>query len=194
MMTLLMALGHYMYIWWLHGMAFHLVDAVLFLNIRALASTIYKRIKGLAKLRIALSALHEALPDATSEEIEAYVDECAIFKEPMAKAKKLSCNHLFHLAGLRSWLDQGNDQLAHQIRAGLERQNESRHALPMGTFSNVQQNPSESFALRTCGEQILLLLPRSWAWYILNTKSRYLSSRGLSCIKWLKRVSPALKP
>lgn len=34
MMTLLMALGHYVHIWWLHGMAFHLVDAVLFLNIR----------------------------------------------------------------------------------------------------------------------------------------------------------------
>lgn len=35
MMTLLMALAHSLYIWWLHGMAFHLVDAVLFLNIRA---------------------------------------------------------------------------------------------------------------------------------------------------------------
>lgn len=34
MLTLLMALGHYVHIWWLHGMAFHLVDAVLFLNIR----------------------------------------------------------------------------------------------------------------------------------------------------------------
>jgi autocrine motility factor receptor len=34
MATLLMALGHYVYIWWLHGVAFHLVDAVLFLNIR----------------------------------------------------------------------------------------------------------------------------------------------------------------
>jgi len=34
MMTLLMALGHYVLIWWLHGMAFHLVDAILLLNIR----------------------------------------------------------------------------------------------------------------------------------------------------------------
>lgn len=34
MATFLMALGHYLYIWRLHGMAFHLVDAVLFLNIR----------------------------------------------------------------------------------------------------------------------------------------------------------------
>ncbi|KAL2540074.1 E3 ubiquitin protein ligase RIN2 [Abeliophyllum distichum] len=106
-MTLLMAVAHYLYIWWLHGMAFRLVDAVLFLNIRALLSAIVKHVKGFIKLRIALGTLHGALPDATSEELRAYDDECAICREPMAKAKKLSCNHLFHLACLRSWLDQG---------------------------------------------------------------------------------------
>lgn len=107
MMTLFMALGHYVHIWWLHGMAFHLVDAVLFLNIRALLSAIVKRVKGFIKLRMALGTLHGALPDATPEEIQAFDDECAICREPMAKAKKLSCNHLFHLSCLRSWLDQG---------------------------------------------------------------------------------------
>ncbi|KAI3793105.1 hypothetical protein L1987_35718 [Smallanthus sonchifolius] len=106
-MTLLMALGHYVHIWRLHGMTFHLVDAVLFLNIRALLSAVAKRIRGFIKLRIALGTLHGALPDATSEEIQTYDDECAICREPMAKAKKLSCNHLFHLSCLRSWLDQG---------------------------------------------------------------------------------------
>ncbi|XP_047325403.1 E3 ubiquitin protein ligase RIN2-like [Impatiens glandulifera] len=105
-MTLLMALGHYVHIWWLHGMSFHLVDAVLFLNIRALLSAIAKRIKGFVRLRMALGTLHGALPDATHNEIQAYNDECAICREPMAKAKKLSCNHLFHLLCLRSWLDQ----------------------------------------------------------------------------------------
>ncbi|XP_004140081.1 E3 ubiquitin protein ligase RIN2 isoform X1 [Cucumis sativus] len=107
MATLLMALGHYVYIWRLHGMTFNLVDAVLFLNIRALLSAIVKRIRGFMKLRKALGALNAALPDATSEELQAYDDECAICREPMAKAKKLNCNHLFHLACLRSWLDQG---------------------------------------------------------------------------------------
>ncbi|MBA0656870.1 hypothetical protein Goklo_009195 [Gossypium klotzschianum] len=111
MATLLMALGHYVLIWWLHGMAFHLVDAVLFLNIRALLSAIVKRVKGFIKLRMAFGALHGALPDATSEEIRAYDDECAICREPMAKAKKLHCNHLFHLACLRSWLDQGLNEV-----------------------------------------------------------------------------------
>ncbi|XP_019427192.1 PREDICTED: E3 ubiquitin protein ligase RIN2-like isoform X3 [Lupinus angustifolius] len=107
MATFFMALGHYLYIWRLHGMAFHLVDAVLFLNIRALLSAILNRIKGFIRLRIALGALHAALPDATTEELRAYDDECAICREPMAKAKKLNCNHLFHLGCLRSWLDQG---------------------------------------------------------------------------------------
>ncbi|XP_057452791.1 E3 ubiquitin protein ligase RIN2-like [Lotus japonicus] len=107
MATFLMALGHYLYIWRLHGMAFHLVDAVLFLNIRALLSAIINRVKGFIKLRIALGTLHAALPDATTEELRTYDDECAICRESMAKAKKLNCNHLFHLACLRSWLDQG---------------------------------------------------------------------------------------
>ncbi|KAL2550132.1 E3 ubiquitin protein ligase RIN2 [Forsythia ovata] len=107
MMTLLMAIAHYLHIWLLHGMAFHLVDAVLFLNIRALLSACVKRAKGFIKLRMALGTLHGALPDATPEELRAYDDECAICREPMAKAKKLSCSHLFHLACLRSWLDQG---------------------------------------------------------------------------------------
>ncbi|KAJ9140004.1 hypothetical protein P3X46_030692 [Hevea brasiliensis] len=111
MATLLMALGHYMHIWWLHGVAFHLVDAVLFLNTRALLSAIIKRVKGYAKLRIALGALHAALPDATYEELRAYDDECAICREPMAKAKKLHCSHIFHLACLRSWLDQGLNEM-----------------------------------------------------------------------------------
>lgn len=107
MLALSMALGHYLIIWWLHGMAFHLVDAVLFLNFRAIAGATVKRIRGYIKLRRALSSLNGALPNATYEELSAFNDECAICRGPMARAKKLSCNHLFHLACLRSWLDQG---------------------------------------------------------------------------------------
>ncbi|KAI0488286.1 hypothetical protein KFK09_028114 [Dendrobium nobile] len=107
MMTLLMGVGHYMMIWWLHGMAFHLVDAILFLNLRAIFSALVKRVKGFIKLKKALNSLDGSLPDATTEELSAFDDECAICRGPMARAKKLSCNHLFHLACLRSWLDQG---------------------------------------------------------------------------------------
>ncbi|EOY22895.1 RPM1 interacting protein 2 isoform 4 [Theobroma cacao] len=85
--------------------------SIAFETMQALLSAIVKRIKGFIKLRMALGALHAALPDATSEEIRAYEDECAICREPMAKAKKLHCNHLFHLACLRSWLDQGLNEV-----------------------------------------------------------------------------------
>eukprot|EP01018_Ginkgo_biloba_P037385 Gb_13512 [translate_table: standard] len=105
--TLLMALGHCLHIWWLRGLAFQLVDAVLFLNLRALLSAILKRIKGFMRLRTAMNTLQGALPDATQEELRAYDDECAICKEPMGRAKRLPCAHLFHLPCLRSWLDQG---------------------------------------------------------------------------------------
>ncbi|OEL24920.1 E3 ubiquitin protein ligase RIN2 [Dichanthelium oligosanthes] len=107
LISLLMSLGHYSMIFWLRGMAFHLVDAVLLLNLRALVVSFLKRIKTYIKLRKALRSLDGALPDATYDEICAYDDECAICRGPMARAKKLSCNHLFHLACLRSWLDQG---------------------------------------------------------------------------------------
>lgn len=107
MMALLMGVGHYVMIWWLHGMAFHLVDAILFLNLRAILSALAKRVKGFIKLKKALNSLDGSLPDATTEELSAFNDECAICRGPMARAKKLSCNHLFHLACLRSWLDQG---------------------------------------------------------------------------------------
>ncbi|XP_074319587.1 E3 ubiquitin protein ligase RIN2-like [Silene latifolia] len=169
LMTLLMALGHYVLIWWFHGMTFQLVDAILFLNIRALLSAVVKRIKGFIKLKIALGALHEALPDATSEEIQAYDDECAICREPMARAKRLPCKHLFHLDCLRSWLDQSlmemyscptcrkplfvgqpereansntraistDEQLAHQLSAGLDLSNAGRLG---GSLPNQNQN------------------------------------------------------
>lgn len=45
---------------------------------QALLSAIVKRVKGFIKLRMALGTLHAALPDATSEELQAYDDECAI--------------------------------------------------------------------------------------------------------------------
>lgn len=45
---------------------------------QALLSAVVKRARGFIKLRLALGTLHGALPDATSEEIQAYDDECAI--------------------------------------------------------------------------------------------------------------------
>lgn len=57
---------------------YHLLPNYVFIIGQALLSAIIKRIKGFVKLRKALGALHAALPDATSEELRTYDDECAI--------------------------------------------------------------------------------------------------------------------
>ncbi|KAK6926400.1 hypothetical protein RJ641_008119 [Dillenia turbinata] len=164
MMTLLMALGHYIHIWWLHGMAFQLVDAVLFLNIRALLSAIAKRVKGFIKLRIALGTLHGALPDATSEEIQAYNDECAICRPLFVSRSEDERNP-------RAADVSSDEQLARQISSGFEQQTSLVHAVPAGIFSNQMQNPLESGSWRGTG------LDSSW----LNTwQSQGLDGAGPS--------------
>ncbi|KAH9602354.1 hypothetical protein KSS87_020019 [Heliosperma pusillum] len=242
-MTLVMALGHYVLIWWLHGMTFQLVDAILFLNIRALLSAVVKRIKGFIKLKIALGALHVALPDATSEEIQAYDDECAICRasdllllcacllllpqlslhlslffsfEPMARAKRLPCKHLFHLDCLRSWLDQSlmemytcptcrkplfvgrpereansntraistDEQLAHQLSAGLDLPNAGRID---GSFPNQNQNSIGADAWRVTESDPRSL--RHWPSQGLDRAgpSTALRSAGLGSVQMMMR-------
>eukprot|EP00249_Psilotum_nudum_P016374 c25791_g1_i1 orf=659-2437(-) len=107
LVAMLLALGHCLHVWCLRGLGFQVVDGILFLNLRALLSAILRRIKGFMRLKTAMNTLQGALPDATEEELLTYDDDCAICKEPMARAKRLPCAHLFHLACLRSWLDQG---------------------------------------------------------------------------------------
>ncbi|KAJ8448614.1 hypothetical protein Cgig2_010501 [Carnegiea gigantea] len=161
MMTLLMALGHYVLIWWLHGMAFHLIDAILFLNIRALLSAIVKRIKGFVKLRIALGALHEALPDATSEEIQVYDDECAICRASSVHPLKLDqgLSEIYSCPTCRKPLFVGRPEtemsshnravstdelLARQLSSGLDQRNAGAHE---GAFTNqgsLEANGAES--------------------------------------------------
>lgn len=181
MLSLSMAICHYIVVLWLRGMAFHLIDAVLFLNFRALLGATVKRIRGYVKLRKALNSLDGALPDATYEELSAFNDECAICRGPMSRAKKLSCNHLFHLACLRSWLDQGatdvyscptcrrplfvSNSLNHrnsvpaqgsssvpdQPNIGIEQQRALEHAMPAGIYPNQQSNASDDAMWRGVG-------------------------------------------
>ncbi|KAH9678397.1 E3 ubiquitin protein ligase RIN2 [Citrus sinensis] len=183
-------------------------------NFQALLSAIIKRIKGFIKLRIALGHLHAALPDATSEELRAYDDECAICREPMAKAKKLLCNHLFHLACLRSWYGyvicfrhpqplfvgrreieansrpgevSSDEQLARQLSMGLDRQNNTGQTLPTGVFPNQTQPPVEGSPWRNAG------LDSSWlhAWPSQGVDgagpSTAMRSVGLSRVQMMMR-------
>lgn len=105
---LLLTLAHYAHIWWLHGLAFQIVDGVLLMNIRALAVAVFRRVRQVLKYRHAMHNLRTLFADATPEDIQDFNDDCAICKEPMAVAKRLPCKHLFHIGCLRSWFDQGS--------------------------------------------------------------------------------------
>jgi E3 ubiquitin-protein ligase AMFR len=116
LISLSMSVGHYSMIFWLRGMAFHLVDTVLLFNLRvsgayalinagyvqgnilifylkfqALIVSFLKRIKTYIKLRKALSSLDGALPDATYDEICAYDDECAICRVTNLPCLEIRC-------------------------------------------------------------------------------------------------------
>lgn len=46
-------------------------------------------------------------PDATAEELSSGDNVCIICREEMvANAKKLPCNHIFHVSCLRSWFQR----------------------------------------------------------------------------------------
>ncbi|XP_044965797.1 E3 ubiquitin protein ligase RIN2-like isoform X2 [Hordeum vulgare subsp. vulgare] len=194
LISLLMSLGHYSMIFWLRGMAFHLVDAVLLLNLRALVVSFLKRIKTYIKLRKALRSLDGALPDATYDEICTYDDECAICRGPMARAKKLPCNHLFHLPCLRSWLDQGlmEDYSCPTCRRPLFLSSQGHSRSTTAEIANIQQtvpeqqNPSDG-VWRGAGLDSRLAPPWSSPGVDDPSSSSAVRSVGLSGVQMMMR-------
>lgn len=117
--TLGLTLAHYMQVWWVHGLSLQFVDAVLFLNVRAISTALHRRLAGYVRFLAATRNLRGTFPDATEDDL-AGMPECAVCLEPMrwdpkaagrvgrrAAPKKLPCGHIFHLQCLRSWLEQG---------------------------------------------------------------------------------------
>ncbi|GAX79862.1 hypothetical protein CEUSTIGMA_g7302.t1 [Chlamydomonas eustigma] len=101
-----LTLAHYMHVWFLHGLTFQLIDAILFLDIRSIMVSMFKRIRTYMAYRRATYSLWHAFPDTTASDH----DPCAICMERMAIAKQLPCGHLFHLACLRAWLQQSGSE------------------------------------------------------------------------------------
>ena len=118
-----MTLAHYLHIWWLHGVTFQLIDAILFLDIRSILVSLAKRVRSYLAYREATHSLKHAFPDAqipgaraaaaanaTGSEGQAPQEQCAICMERMAAAKQLPCGHMFHLPCLRAWLQQSGTE------------------------------------------------------------------------------------
>ncbi len=66
-------------VWSLHGYTLHLVDLVLLMDVRAVASSLLRRLRSYSEYRAATHRLHHAFPDARPGEEE----PCSICMEPM---------------------------------------------------------------------------------------------------------------
>lgn len=89
---------------------------------KQLISDLYKRITSCIRYNKAMKMLNNSFNDATREELIAYNDNCAICFNELKSAKKLNCNHLFHMSCLRQWLERmnyQNDQCCPICRAPL---------------------------------------------------------------------------
>ncbi|KAI7872036.1 hypothetical protein BDF14DRAFT_1873210 [Spinellus fusiger] len=87
----------YLQLLWTHGISFGLVDIVLLLNVRSVLKNLYSKLQTHHQRWRAMSYVKSRYVYATSAEIAAYNDDCAICCDKMKTAKKLSCGHLFHL-------------------------------------------------------------------------------------------------
>ncbi|GAQ90106.1 E3 ubiquitin protein ligase [Klebsormidium nitens] len=157
-MLQLLTLAHYVHVWCLHGIAFQLIDAVLLLNIRAILSSLMKKLSAFLAYRAATRNLREAFPDATEAQLAECNDDCAICKEPMYTAKQLPCRHLFHLSCLRSWFDQGSDD---------------SYTCPTCRTSLSGKYKSSSSAARAAAESVLVERHQQEALFQARAVNRY---------------------
>lgn len=81
----------------MHGLSFGLVDIVLFLNVRSVLMNLHSKVRAHRERWRAVSFVRQSYANATEYELDTFDDDCAICRDPMKSAKKLSCGHLFHL-------------------------------------------------------------------------------------------------
>ncbi|KAL5250357.1 hypothetical protein ACHWQZ_G016183 [Mnemiopsis leidyi] len=87
------------------GVLLSMGSFVLCMHIKHIYNEIRKRWIRHKNFRSIMDSLDLQFRVATSEELEANNDHCAICWEEMNTARKLPCGHLFHISCLRSWLE-----------------------------------------------------------------------------------------
>ncbi|KAJ1770361.1 hypothetical protein IW140_004037 [Coemansia sp. RSA 1813] len=101
---LILTLMHYTHILFINGLTLNIVSALVFFNIRSIASKLFRKVRKLMAFRKAVASMKCRFPDASKEDIIKFNDRCSICREVLVTAKKLPCDHLFHRSCLRSWL------------------------------------------------------------------------------------------
>ncbi|KAJ1653519.1 hypothetical protein GGF44_005706, partial [Coemansia sp. RSA 1694] len=93
---LVLTLLHYSHILVINGVTLNIVSALVFFNIRSIASKLYRKARKLVAFRKAVESMKCRFPDASKEDILRFNDRCSICREVLMTAKKLPCDHLFH--------------------------------------------------------------------------------------------------
>ncbi|XP_067291987.1 E3 ubiquitin-protein ligase AMFR [Pseudorasbora parva] len=83
-----------------------MASLVIFMQLRYLFHEVQRRIRRHKNYLRVIDNMESRFAVATSEELVANNDDCAICWDSMTSARKLPCGHLFHNSCLRSWLEQ----------------------------------------------------------------------------------------
>ncbi|XP_064785467.1 E3 ubiquitin-protein ligase AMFR [Oncorhynchus masou masou] len=83
-----------------------MASLVIFMQLRYLFHEVQKRIRRHKNYLRVINNMEARFAVATSDELVANNDDCAICWDSMLTARKLPCGHLFHNSCLRSWLEQ----------------------------------------------------------------------------------------
>ncbi|CAO3663570.1 unnamed protein product [Rhizopus stolonifer] len=97
-------LWQYLLLMWMHGVSFGVVDIVLLLNVKNASKTLYNKMGVYWERWKTMTYIRQRFVDASPEELSILDDKCAICRENMKTAKKLTCGHVFHLQCLFSWV------------------------------------------------------------------------------------------
>ncbi|XP_075906662.1 E3 ubiquitin-protein ligase AMFR-like [Nelusetta ayraudi] len=83
-----------------------MASLVIFMQLRYLFHEVQRRLRRHKNYLRVINNMEARFAIATSEELAANDDDCAICWDAMQSARKLPCGHLFHNSCLRSWLEQ----------------------------------------------------------------------------------------
>ena len=87
----LLALTYTCTLFWLHGLSFHLVDAILLLHVRALILSLSARLSRFAGFLVVSRTLQKAFSDVPEAVLAAMDEVCAVCRDPLDTAKR--CVH-----------------------------------------------------------------------------------------------------
>lgn len=146
--ALLIDLIHHLHMLLWSNIFLSMASLVICMQLRFLCHEIQRRVKKHRNYLWVLNHMEQNYPMATTEELAANSDNCAICWEKMETARKLPCTHLFHNSCLQSWLEQDTSCptcrmiLSIQSPAGMDTVGRLEHNLLVGENQNDNQTPN----------------------------------------------------